>query len=219
MSKVISFSLLILTASAAYGAVKIVRTGGDALFCDTWREERLGNQTIVIPTGKKYLALDIASNKEYRDLEPKTDDLTGDDLQRAQQLVERLRWLDPQTTDLYLKWLNEWAGDRILEENLYDDIDDSANFAEGFECEKIQVIIQEVENEDVRYLISAPIWRQMDVNHRAFMIVHEVIYRDAARHGHQNSFFVAYLNALISSNSVHTMTRNEYLRVRMELGF
>ncbi len=219
MNKLLTILLCNAISTAAFAGVKIVRSGGDALKCETYREEVDGRTTTVIPTGIKYFALDIASNEEYRDLQPQTDDLSGSELDRARQLVERLRWLDPSATDLYLQWINEWDSQVAMEEKLYEDIDDSANLAESIFCERIQVIIQEREGSIVRYKISAPIWRLMDVNHRAFMIVHEVIYRDAAQHGHQNSFFVAYLNALIASNRVNTMTRPEYLRVRMELGF
>lgn len=219
MIKTLQILIIFLGATNA-NAAKIVRTGGDALVCEEMRTEVRGDITMSYPTGTKtYLALDTASNSDYRNLVPWTADLSGTEIERARQLIERLRWLDEKRTDRYLAWLNQWEPSIKFENTLFDDIPDSANFAEQLDCEKVQVIIQETEGSNVSYRISSPIWALMDVNNRAFMIVHELIYREAFVYGHQNSFFVAYLNALIASNQVSYMSRMQYYQVLMELGF
>lgn len=202
-------------------AVKIVRTGGDALVCENWestRNSETGAITVELK-GYKYLALDIEANRRppYL-LSPKVDDLSGNPYRRAEQIIERLRWLDPLRVEKYLRWLRKFKAEQIDEDRLFPDVPDSEHFVQPLDCELVQAIIQEHEDGRVRYRMSFPVLNKMDPNNFAFMIVHELVYRDAFESGHRNSFFVSHFTALLASDAVGTMTRATYQRKLRELG-
>jgi hypothetical protein len=82
-------------------------------------------------------------------------------------------------------------------------------------CEPVQVIVQRNdEDADIpgfsKYLFDRDVFAQLDLDSQAALVLHEVIYREARARGETNSVRARFLNYLILSTSMETMTLEKF---------
>ncbi len=89
-------------------------------------------------------------------------------------------------------------------------------------CRVEQFAIQKppIKAGDKRYTVSLDLWDRADHNHRAGLVVHEIVYQDAIERGHKDSIATRYLTGVITSAAFANMDASAYgdLVERLDLG-
>ncbi len=98
-------------------------------------------------------------------------------------------------------------------------IDDSLEFSLPPGCTIQQLIVQRVPRfpEDRSYVISAPIWDQLDLDQQALAVIHETWYNLLLDFGAKDSRFVRYMTGIIASEEYAEMSLFTYTQ-RIKLG-
>lgn len=184
--------------------------GGHVLMCDS-------------KVGKAYSLLDMyeATNRYHYTLEFATQ---GDEFQRAQQIIDRIKDINPTRYQLYSQWLSAFASEAsYMEDMKFVDVPDLGVAFIPKNCRVQQMIMQvdPIQPQDKRYTIDQSLWRRLDVNQRAASIVHELIYREAIsfENQHPHSEFARALNGFMHSSRMKSTNLREWLILLQNLGF
>lgn len=173
--------------------------------------------------GKSYDLLDMyeATHRYHYDLEFAP---SGDEFQRAQKIIDRLKIINPTRHQMYSQWLASFPSETAFIENMK--IVDVADLGVVFipkNCRVRQMIMQvePLRPQDKRYTIDQSLWQRLDINQRAASIVHELIYREAIslENQHPHSEFVRSLNGFMHSSQMPSVHLREWLFLVRELGF
>lgn len=118
------------------------------------------------------------------------------------EILKRLEILNPTRARTYKKWLLEIMETREFVENFFfmPLPDSSATMIpEGCKQEQAAVFIVSPMTNKVRFLFNKKLWDRAAVIDRAFLLMHELIYREATlpENQHKNSVASRYLNAWI----------------------
>ena len=184
--------LLLLTVSNVYAFINGHETGngGDAVVCKSSNGEITSVEfyDYYEMTNYYHYQLNIEGSSYY---------------EIVKNTIERIKNLSPKRYQLYLKWLEEFEKDiHWLEEgdNLVD-IPDSNHEVYPQNCELKQIVIQKKPSWPInkRYLIDTDLWNQLNDIHRALLVLHEIIYREAIEFGAVNSVKARIFNAILSS--------------------
>jgi hypothetical protein len=186
--------------------------GGHAVICP-WSSPDLGHYTAM--------SLDLYEASQwgfYIDLGP--NDLGF--IRKALFALERIREFDPVRFRQYRQWLKEFESELDIRPNLAIQTTDhgsQATFPEG--C-KVEQLAYQVEGprlpHEARYLVEQKVWDKLSENSRAALILHEIVYREAAALGHQTSRFVRFYVAHMVSGKVNESKEN-YLQLLLTIGF
>lgn len=95
------------------------------------------------------------------------------------------------------------------------DIPDSDHRMIPPNCKIEQIAVQRLPqfDEDRFYTINIGLWKRLNQDHKAGLIMHEVIFKELIEHGHPNSVTARYLNTLFASKKSETMTLEQYVEV------
>jgi len=154
--------------------------------------------------------------------------------QKVHYALNRLEKLNPTRAKLYRKWYTtffskeefKW-GDKLV------NIADTGVLDFPNNCEVLQIAAQEepMIKGDKRYTIRKSLWNKMDEDHKAGLILHELIYREAknqkvctsimnsggetriCKNFHRKSKRVRYYNSILSSSKMNDMTLDSYIEV------
>lgn len=135
--------------------------------------------------------------------------------------LARLERLDSGRADLYRQWYATFLAEAcFLRDITLVDIPDSADVARpvGYEVEQIAVQIEPRFPEDRRYTINFDLWRHLDNDAKAGLILHELIYREAIKFNAEDSRGVRYLTAALAANVVGTWDVQSYLERLKQIG-
>jgi hypothetical protein len=137
----------------------------------------------------------------------------GDEFVKVRSVLNRLKSLDPERADRYLRRLQQiWPGEVswISQFELMDLPD--AGYVPTTACRLRQVVIQRQHRHPALKLltIQSDIWQELDTKARAGLILHELIYEEMLGLGHNNSKSVRAYNAAISSSSFLNLTPAQY---------
>jgi hypothetical protein len=83
----------------------------------------------------------------------------------------------------------------------------------GCEIGQIAIQIKPTFPGDRLFTIDRMLWDYLDEDHKAGLVLHEVIYNEGITRGHRNSVAVRYLNAIASSDTVSELSGDEYKRI------
>jgi len=162
-------------------------------------------------------------------------DLGDDSLdlnQKVMLVISRVKHLDPEAFQRYTQRLSMFFSHVDFVENGVllqgfpkDERDPNRLFTFGYTigsetvfCKTVHVARQGDSRDLGRYQIDTSLWESSDVNTRAGLVLHEIIYKDAIDQGLKYSNGTRYLNALISSTLGQVLTKKDYDQARRRAG-
>ncbi len=200
------FFLMGLSSFASANGVR-VGNGGDVVMCDT------------AESAPSYRMLDFYEAEEIRGMiVPEVTDHTAHDIAIA--ALSELARLDKERYVFYLRKLSSFIRDAILlHDRILEDIPDSAHTPLPASCSIQQIAIQvpPLVPTDPIYMISADLWDKLSELNRAGLMIHEIIYGDALRHGHVNSIATRYFTASLFAGNLSSMSSDAYKAMIQDL--
>lgn len=187
------FAFLLPTAGALAQSAGSAGNGGGTLIC----KKKKKNQTLdAFEAGPIHkLTLDLPKDPDWK--------------KNAQTLIDRLGRLSPMRKILYSRWLATFDQESTTLGNAqFSKIPDTGFAAIPDGCKYQQGIIQyqpQFTNQS-RYLINEKVWPKLPSDQKAHLAVHEFVYREALAYGHVNSISARYINNLIASKELATMS-------------
>lgn len=210
----IVISLLVSLQSVESMAQIISGNGGDVVICSG----KPGAELLDFYVGRRNLnllpRLGRIEKLEYNESAPNFDQLLPV-LPIVEYWLEQLARLDPdravQYTEVLRQFPDQW---RLLKDQDFDDINDLGDILIERNCRLEQIAVQQrpTSRFDGHYLVSQKLWDlTTDVLQRAGLLLHEIVYRDAIRRGHSDSYRVRRLVALISdTEALAQMTPEQF---------
>lgn len=137
--------------------------------------------------------------------------------------LSRLDRLSPLRANLYRRWAKTFTD----EANFFPDTnlmntDDALNTILPNGCDAKQIVVQKAPQvkEDRLYAVSDDLWRLLDNDEKAGVILHEVIYREAIQFfSHTDSFQSRYFNSYLSSYLMKEFDAQSFARFLLDRGF
>jgi len=150
----------------------------------------------------------------------------GETLQEKIQFVlNRLKKVAPNRAHSYAKWIADLLGGEaaFYENAILPVTADMGVTILPVNCEVAQVVVQRNEQEATipglaRYLFDKNVFFNLDLDSQAALIFHEVIYREALMNGAKSSVTSRYLNYLILSKKMETITQEQFNSITKKIG-
>jgi hypothetical protein len=147
----------------------------------------------------------------------------GNEFQRAQVILDRFARLNPARRQLYRQWLQDSKSEMVFldELNIVGVPDIGVTYIPDG-CSLRQMIVQVDPTQfEKRFTIDRRLWNNLNVDHRAAAIVHEIIYREAIsfENQHSSSQPSRLLNAFLHSGQMKMVRLQEWLLFLQGLGF
>lgn len=125
---------------------------------------------------------------------------------KVQLGIKRLAAHDAGRAERYQQWLAAFPSDACFMTGIQlTDIPDSAHVqlpaGQGWGIEQIAIHSEPLMPEDHRYVVNADLWKLLDNDGKAGLILHELIYRDAVAAGVTHSRGVRALNRYVVSEA------------------
>lgn len=159
--------------------------------------------------------LDFYEGRTILGLEPKLGPLNDSLEAKVKLAISRLAEIDPYRVELYTQRAEAFLKERrMLQDHRFPPIDDSNHNPVPRNCKVLQIARQlekTVANEPV-YYIKEDLWRRLDANNKAGLILHEIIYRDALAHGQRNSRVARKLTAALAADALDKINYPEVVR-------
>ncbi len=177
-----------------------VGNGGDAVVC-------LDNEIITSVELLDY----VEANGRY-DI---TVDLSGVDsvTDKVDMVLSRLKPYDRELYDILKQEADVFMENtRFWKDAVFLNIDDSEHVAIPSGCELYQIAVQRPPQfpTEKYYLISQQLWDILSDDHKAGLILHEIIYKYAISLNHESSQSTRYLNAYLSSKRFSEQSFSDY---------
>lgn len=207
----LGLGLYVLAMSGAAQAGSETGNGGDAIVCSPG-------------TGRPQVEmLDLYEAREDRHmvLALGAPELSVEE--KIELALKRLERLDPERANRYRAQAATFEKEANHRSNVQlRDINDSLEIGIPEGCTLAQAIIQQKVrfDEDSRYTIDEDVYAQMDNDSKAVAWLHEITYREAIEMWNQpDSRNSRYLNSLIFSDKLETLTMREYVTKLANAGF
>jgi hypothetical protein len=147
---------------------------------------------------------------------------SGDEWDRVRYALKRLSRLDPKRAAAYQDKADHFLenANLVAHANLPDPGDSGPVYLE-VGCHAVPTVIQyhgHVEEQKL-YTINQDLYEALSPNHRAGLILHEIIYGEAIANGAQTSQDSRYVNDLISSAEIAQMSQGDYQQRMIAIGF
>lgn len=143
-------------------------------------------------------------------------------MEKVHFALERLSRLDAKRALAYKDKANHFFDNtRFVTKVTLQDIPDSGYVPIAENCKILQIAIQKkpLFPEDRLYTISRELWDLLDEDHRAGLVLHEIIYGETIALGQNNSIKARYFASLVSSGFIGKLSQSEYdERVKMVMG-
>jgi hypothetical protein len=190
-----SFLLLLLLPFGAFAS-----TGGN----------EVGNGGDVVVCSDSVRLLDYFENESLKrgPLEfPKSDD----PYVLAEKEIRRLSKLNPQLERQYLQVLGTLKKRvQMIEDADFRDVKDSFEVSIPTGCSLQQIAIQQNDSGQRSIRISKKLWDRLGVEHRAGLILHEIIYEHFVFLGETNSVKARKFNSYLASKKILSATVSEF---------
>ncbi len=138
--------------------------------------------------------------------------------ENLKNILESWRARSPYRVAQYLEWLESFESEaRFIDNNLVNVSDEGIIILPDhctIEQAAIQMKDEFMDGNHPRYTINQRLWKMMDGNSRAALVLHELIFREALSFDNAVSLRVRQLNALFFSES----TNQEYFEASKKLG-
>lgn len=186
--------------------------GGDVLVClpDT-------------PEAKEYETLDLFEGRYMRGITHNLLDLNLGVHEKILWVFTNLRRVDPDRADRYNDYYKSFYKESKFMSNItLEDIPDSSHIVipKGCQIEQAVIQIKPKYEEDYRYYFDNDLWVKLDNDHKAALILHELVYREAINIYHQkHSKDVRYYVSMITSKKFPEVDLETYLNKLRLVGF
>lgn len=179
-----------------------------------------GGDVVICYEGKEIVSAKLLDFHEAEVMRPELVAKLGPSnltpIEKVVRAFQRLSVLDEKRTKEYNAAAAKFfTNTRFVKGVVLEDIPDSGYVPIGKSCKVEQIAIQKqpVFPEDRLYTISRELWDLLDNDHRAGLMIHEIVYGEAIRLGHKNSIKARYFTELIASEKLETMEPEEYARL------
>ncbi|MBF0361592.1 MAG: hypothetical protein HQK49_11305 [Oligoflexia bacterium] len=180
-----------------------VGNGGDAIVC------RDQNGKII-----RAEQFDFYEARTIRNINYKMGDKNVDPLEKVFVVIRKLERLDPILAANFKKRAQDFFNlVQFIEDSDLTDIPDSGEMAIPRGCKLEQVAIArapQFEDDTKIFYINKDIYEAMDNDHKAGLILHEIIYQEFIKRGQQNSIKARYFNSKITSEFIDNVTLTQY---------
>lgn len=189
---------------------------GQTALANNWYDR--GNGGFVLSCGDQPLVvLDVyEAQKRYFYVVKHSE--KADVIEKATEIISRLAPLDPVRAQLYTDWLkNFYQESQILTDTEFMETPDLGLVKKPKECNLEQVIFQRDSSRlnSARYIINEKLWHRLDSDHKAALIIHELIYRDflSGMSLESTSERIRLFNGIILGDKLTGVTLQEYIRM------
>lgn len=203
---ILSFSTLALAHGNEVG------NGGDAVVC------RLPNTEIVSAE-----LLDFYENREFS-LRKFRLDLGAANLSveaKVQLALNRFGTLSPWRKKTFEKRMQEFESKALRKHKIQlVDVSDSAHIGMRAGCQVEQLVLMNMDADEVmeyKYTINQDIWEHLPADHQAGAILHEIVFEEFLRAGHQNSRQARVMTSFLASTELKTFTLEQYFSFLIKL--
>src|SRR3989344_451437 len=145
--------------------------------------------------------------------------------EKIELVLGRLEKLNSQRAKLYREYVRTFLSEVEFTDEDLTNLADTGGVSIPRGC-KLELAVIQNKNprppiEDYRYKINEPLWRAMDNDTKAGLILHEVIYRELIHQTcpQQDSKTTRYFNGLVSSTQFADMKLRPYIELLATLGF
>lgn len=183
---------------------------------------RIGNggDMVVCPNSLEVLDFYEARTQRGVNLDIANHGTTIDE--KVNFILARLGRVSPHRAQIYSQQYAQFFSEaNFLEGVGLVDIPDSDHIAFPVGCKVEQTVVQ-VQNPlpgQKRYTINGDLWKKMDETSKAGMILHEIVYREAIGYGQDNSIAARYLNGLLASTEMDTITQEQFNQLLQQLDY
>lgn len=149
--------------------------------------------------------------------------LLRDEVEIVRYILGKLQTVNPTRAELYTRWLHELLSTREFVKNfVFIPLPDSSTTMIPEHCKQEQaaIFITTPGQKKLRFLFNQSLWEQASILDRAYLLLHELIYREALldENNHTNSVAARYLNAWLF-HSVDNLNQPELLELLRTLHF
>jgi hypothetical protein len=193
---------MLCSAKTAEAGPIVIGNGGKIIQCPQEGAER------------KYELVDFYEARVLRNWKVKMPSASQDPLEVSAQVLSRIEKLNPSRYKRYQSFLAQFMKEaQFLHGQKLVDIPDSNHPSFPANCEVKQLAIQRtgLGANEARYLIDGDIWEQLDLQSKAGLILHEVIYRELISAGTTNSEQVRFFNSALWANQMQGMDQATYI--------
>lgn len=129
-------------------------------------------------------------------------------------VLDKLAVINPHRAGLYQNWLQEMVSAQEFVENAsFTPLPDSSTTVIPNECrqEQAAIFITEPSSKKLRFLFNKKLWSQAAPLDRAYLLMHELIYREAVlpENRHKNSVAARYFNGWLMAHADQLPERQE----------
>ena len=153
-----------------------------------------------------------AENKFSLPVELGGDHLSVDE--KVHFALDRLSRIDPTRAERYRGWFATfWEETSLSYLNHLPELNDEGPVTTPHEDCVVRQVAYQMQPElpgDKKFYIKKRDWERLDNNHRAGIVLHELIYLEAKGHRHRGSRKTRFFNALISNSGLDQLTFAEY---------
>jgi hypothetical protein len=177
--------------------------GGDAVVC------KASDGTIV-----SVKSFDLSEAQLLRGILPDLGAIDIDPVKKLEFALNRFARLDPERAGRYLQKAKTFVNDsRLVPGYVLLDIPDSNHIGleDGCQLEQLVAYIPPRFPQDKPYIINEDLWKRLDNDNKAAVILHEIVYRELKILGATNSSEARYLNSMILSNLIDGYTVAAYI--------
>ncbi|MFV3409035.1 hypothetical protein ACNH6C_10540 [Bdellovibrio bacteriovorus] len=149
--------------------------------------------------------------------------LLRDEVEVVRYILNKLHTVNPTRASLYTQWLQELLSSREFVKNFtFIPLPDSSTTMIPEHCKQEQaaIFITTPGKSKLRFLFNRNLWEQASTLDRAYLLLHELIYREAllSENNHANSVAARYLNAWLF-HSVEDLNQQDLLELLRSLHF
>ncbi|MCB0419907.1 MAG: hypothetical protein KDD61_02875 [Bdellovibrionales bacterium] len=203
--RLLSIGIGLFYGMSAMASGRIVGNGGDLVVCP---------QSVEL--------LDHYEAKVIRGL---TIQLGGSELSVMDKVhiaLQRLYRLSPGRAEIYQQWANSFFKESQILHNIeLIDIPDSQHIVLPKGC-----VVRQLANQATqllpgqkRYTIDGDLYRLMNKDQKAGLVIHELVYREALQLGHIDSVAARWLGSLMASDQMDSLSVKEFLDLLLFLNF
>lgn len=184
--------------------------GGDVVIC-----KRDGKDTIEL---LDYYEMRVMMADMVPDLGPK--EWSPD--KKVKHVLERLRRIDPFRADEFAVEAGKFDKFAYFFDQDLADVPDHGHVVlePGCHIEQIAIFFPEAMPSEKRFQINTRLWNRLDNDHKAGLMLHEVIYRYARlKEGHPNSKRARYFHESLSDLDIERFSQRDYFQLLRAVGF
>ena len=120
-----------------------------------------------------------------------------DHVQKVKNVLQKLKLLSPWRSEKYSQRLVELIQNMDFTDDKLVDIPDTHEVVLPHDCEIQKIAIQTKVNGARHLLVNHPIWRKLNEDNKAALLLHEIVYSEAIDYGSKDSIDTRYFTGVL----------------------